>query len=419
MSETVPVWSDLMGGAIKTCYLSQSDSAIAEVGTIVVFNFTGYTIDNEGGISASPELVKRSDIPFESCENQRVQIGESDVIPGLELPLRQSRVNDHFLVRCNSRFAYASRGRPEIVSDTNKPDNTSTKAIPPDTDLEFEITILAFQDINNIGMPDPKPEDDPTLITKINVYQDIALRKEMGNRWFHYQDYLNAAGTYSKGAKKGDDYFGSLGPDEADIVNNTRDKDIWTAYLSCLNNLSACHISNQEYLKAKEVCIKVLTMDPNNIKALLRAARASLGLSSFEESQKCLETVLQIEPDNKLALQEKNKLLKAQRDYKQQQKEMGRNIAKKIAKDNAADKKGDSKKKESKKPTTTIDDDKDDKTTVNKSSTTNEKESKEKDAKTEVAPKKKETFESSNLIMLLATAVVTLVAAIIIATVKF
>ena len=51
MSETVPVWSDLMGGAIKTCYLSQSDSAIAEVGTIVVFNFTGYTIDNEGGIS--------------------------------------------------------------------------------------------------------------------------------------------------------------------------------------------------------------------------------------------------------------------------------------------------------------------------------------------------------------------------------
>ena len=58
-------------------------------------------------------------------------------------------------------------------------------------------------------------------------------------------------------------------PTSAPIRDTELGKKMWDVYISCLNNLSACHISSGDFAKAKEVCIKVLESEDTNIKALL------------------------------------------------------------------------------------------------------------------------------------------------------
>ena len=66
---------------------------------------------------------------------------------------------------------------------------------------------------------------------------------------------------------------------------------LMVAYISCMNNLSACHISMKEYAKAKDVCVRVLELEPDNLKALLRGAKAALALHEYDECSLCLENV--------------------------------------------------------------------------------------------------------------------------------
>jgi hypothetical protein len=142
--------------------------------------------------------------------------------------------------------------------------------------------------------------------------KELNLRKECGNRWFSYKEYGRAARAYSKGTKVADDYFNgkhqgqqqqepqqqqSSGSDDDSSAQqlaamqalqrsqadgtpiSPQEAALVEAYMGCLNNLAACHVCEGEYLKAKEMCVKVLEMNPSNIKALLRAAKSCLALS--------------------------------------------------------------------------------------------------------------------------------------------
>ena len=75
---------------------------------------------------------------------------------GLELALRNSRVGSHFFVRCTSKFAFGGEGRSALTSQTG---NGSGAAIPPDSDLEFEVIVYEHRCYDQGG------------------YQSIELRK--------------------------------------------------------------------------------------------------------------------------------------------------------------------------------------------------------------------------------------------------
>ena len=142
----------------------------------------------------------------------------------------------------------------------------------------------------------------------------------VGNRWFTYEDYARAARSYSKATKVADTYFnGSTAEKNNDIVEgvkqsytnsdttgnseeegvlanskanarlaelaeeeakkrqfDTKDEELLDIYVNCLNNMSACQLKLGEYTKAKDICVRVLEIQPDNLKALLRAAKAAL-----------------------------------------------------------------------------------------------------------------------------------------------
>ena len=197
-------------------------------------------------------------------------------------------------MRVNHRFAYGPTGR--------------VGTIKPDSNLEYDVVVhdIMF--------------DTSTYSDYYSLIDAITLRKECGNRWFSYNDFNKAGFSYSKGIKLA----------ECALNNETNQDKIQSLYIACLNNLAACHLSTAQFSKAKEICIRVLEMDPSNIKALLRAARTALALHDYEECDLCLETVLKIEPNNEQALNEMKRLKIAKYNYKINANNMAMKMAKSI-----------------------------------------------------------------------------------------
>ena len=313
---------DLLSSSILLLRSNNDDSndkRMAELGAIITCSYRTYLLSetllsssSSSSSSAADVASQPSSLPnmitikeIENCENVRVQIGENDVIPGLELGLRYAHIGDKFKIRVSNRFAYGPKGRSNSTPNNNN-NNDNDDSIPPDSNLEYDVII------HNIIF---NPEE-------YNIIEAITLRKECGNRWFSYNDFIKAAHAYSKGVKIA----------EANLTDeNDSNHDIIQAlYVACLNNLAACHLSAAQFSKAKEICIRVLELEPNNIKALLRAARTSLALHDYEECDLCLQLVLKLEPNNQQALIEIKKLKKAKYDYKISANNMAMKMAKSI-----------------------------------------------------------------------------------------
>lgn len=257
-------------------------------------------------------------ISLEERTLESFQLGENDMVKGLEIIFLKGnfRIGDKFRARIDSSLAYGDKGRPAIqLSNLIQP-------IPPNTDLEYMIEIA------DISYFYPYPHNfavdqntSKLIITKAIVSTDIDfntisesgvvaycnLRKESGNRWFKFQNFDLAANAYGRGAIIADAYM-KLGTD-------FDKKKMTELYIACLNNLAACHISRGNMIRAKAETRKVLEIDPNNVKALLRTARASLAIQDWEDCQNCLETIMNSQKPNdewyQFALIEMRRLEKA------------------------------------------------------------------------------------------------------------
>lgn len=91
--------------------------------------------------------------------------------------------------------------------------------------------------------------------------------------------------------------------------------------LDSLNNIAAVYLRQKQYHEAKQSAVEVLKQDPKNIKALLRAAKASLldPASTMEEVQAALQAA-----DNEITYkhpQEEKELKRLKAEYKRKHEE--------------------------------------------------------------------------------------------------
>ena len=192
--------------------------------------------------------------------------------------------------------------------------------ILPNADLEYYIEVTGHHEsaaaaaIAIASSSGTKVEGSVTDDPIVEVTAETELRKVCGNRWFSYGDFPKAGKSYAKGMQIAQNFLQNM-PDpevQADDVevlaegnvdgqqidgaaksngDAIRKGHLMVAYISCMNNLSACHISLKEYAKAKDVCVRVLELEPDNLKALLRGAKAALALHEYDECSLCLENV--------------------------------------------------------------------------------------------------------------------------------
>lgn len=116
--------------------------------------------------------------------------------------------------------------------------------------------------------------------------QQAAMEKDAGNDYFKRGDYTNAIESYTKGM--------ALDPTNPILPANR----------------AMALLKEQKYAAAEMDCMTALTLDPLYVKAYLRLGSAQFLMKKLQKAKETFEKVLQLEPQNKQAKLEIEKIEK-------------------------------------------------------------------------------------------------------------
>lgn len=235
---------------------------------------------------------------FQSAKDWLVVVADKDVVPALELGIRFLNIGDTGLIWSHSKFAYGPLERKH-----------GDYTLPPDSNVIYEVTVKSV-----IG---EEEQADPSFNIRASTAKKDIGNDAYANEWADGQGQQKAIRLYQRGAETLE-YLLQTNEDE-EIVENAR-----SVLLDCLNNVVAVYMRAKEYHLAKEAAVKVLTHDPDNFKALIRAAKASLldPASSYEEASAAINAAAERSPNDADVLRLKAQLKKQKQEYKKKSKEM-------------------------------------------------------------------------------------------------
>lgn len=126
--------------------------------------------------------------------------------------------------------------------------------------------------------------------------------KNRGVELFKDSRYVDASCRFSKGLK----ILCSLpiGVDEpVTEIDDVPLMDIQNLKVNLYNNLASCYFKCCDYQTVLELCEKVFEIDNRNVKALYKQGVALCELQDYEKAQASLMSLLEINSDNKAALE--------------------------------------------------------------------------------------------------------------------
>ncbi|EPZ35792.1 Tetratricopeptide-like helical domain-containing protein [Rozella allomycis CSF55] len=144
--------------------------------------------------------------------------------------------------------------------DTKETSNNSNQQMKPIIPQVFKAPVVQKQ---KIEAPD-------------SVTQAAEILKEQGNVYFKQGNYTDAEDKYTKGIE--------MLPAGHEL------------YICLLNNRASCRLKNGSYKSAEEDASKVLSFEPNDLKALLRRANAYEALEKFDKAQADYKSILTLDP---------------------------------------------------------------------------------------------------------------------------
>ena len=277
----------------------------AEMGDVVQIEYLGRTLPSLGteNLSEHPivnyihdhtnnKSMSNSQI-FTKVQNCFVTLGDGDVIPALEMAIRFLPVNAYGIVRAHPKFAYGLTGYKCNYRDGNE--NQNYHDHPPNSAAEFHIIVKSCISSGS-----------ETFLKADFVVKRGNSKKIMGNDIFKYeQNYLRALKLYQSSAQLMVSFVQALRDEEntslifEDISMNKEqiEAEARGIIVDCLNNTSLVHYKNGDFGKSKEIAASVITdWDPNNAKALFRAAKAAMmdPNSTYDEAKAAIDVAMQI-----------------------------------------------------------------------------------------------------------------------------
>lgn len=117
---------------------------------------------------------------------------------------------------------------------------------------------------------------------------EAIAQKETGNVLYRQQRYLDAFHRFNLSIRS----VLFLRDEMVDEVREKRD----ALYSTLCNNMAACQLKMRNYDHARVLATKSLTIDPNNLKALVRRSEAFVGLRMFDDALADARRVLDICP---------------------------------------------------------------------------------------------------------------------------
>lgn len=224
---------------------------------------------------------------FHQANDLLIVVGDKDCIPALEMGIRFLREGSSGVVYSHSKYAYGNLTR--VNGDYE---------LPPKSNVVYELHVKK-------------------IVLDASDTEIAASRKQIANDCYKNE--------WSNGHGKSRPLY--LYKKAADAMNNVLvdspdDKVARGILVDCLNNTAALHLRAKEYGKAKEAATLVLVQDPDNVKALCRAARAAMldPAGSYEESEAAIATAENLKPEDPDVIKVRGELTRRKRDYKKKSK---------------------------------------------------------------------------------------------------
>ncbi|XP_047111052.1 70 kDa peptidyl-prolyl isomerase-like [Schistocerca piceifrons] len=232
----------------------------------------------------------------EKFENLKIQIGDVEVIQGIDLALPLMNVGEVALLEVGPRFAYGNLGRSPVI--------------PPDAKLMYTIELLSAE-----GEPD---------LESLSIAQRREIgdkKRERGNWWFSRQEYSFAIQSYRRAIEFLDEAEGGFSIEKKDISEDAEKQlqELLEDRLKVFNNLAAAQMKIKAYDAALKSVDNVLRCQPQNVKALFRKGKILAAKGDTTAALSVLRNASQLEPESKVIKQEVQRLLDViKRDTKQE-----------------------------------------------------------------------------------------------------
>eukprot|EP00096_Caligus_rogercresseyi_P000700 TRINITY_DN1119_c0_g1_i4.p1 TRINITY_DN1119_c0_g1~~TRINITY_DN1119_c0_g1_i4.p1 ORF type:complete len:441 (-),score=135.44 TRINITY_DN1119_c0_g1_i4:405-1691(-) len=224
--------------------------------------------------------------PFDTRENVKYALGygfENKIPSGLETALKTMSPGERSEVTLTT---------PKYCEEVYTSFSVAKGSVP----LVYEVTLNSMEQSTDPWENSPAENLESAKSTKLK-----------GNEYFKKGDFSVAGKIYAKaqGFIKDSAGSGSTGAEWAEVSKSIR------------LNLAACHLKLSEHTEARSLCDELILGHPDCVKALFRRGEALLGLSEPALAKKDFKSVLDVEPDNKIA---RNRLLEATNKIADQKK---------------------------------------------------------------------------------------------------
>ncbi|KAM8750361.1 FKBP prolyl isomerase 16 [Acanthopagrus schlegelii] len=210
-------------------------------------------------------------------------IGEGDVNQALEECVLSMQRGEITLLLADSQYAYGLLGR--------EPD------IPAWAPLLYQLQLL-----------DIREKPDPLTLPVADRIRIGNQKRERGNFLFQREEYCLAARAYCMAL----DMLTTSSRDGSDGSVKAEEEEVQDYRVKCLNNLAAAQLKLERYDEALHTSRDVLTLEPNNVKALFRAGKLMSDKGEYKEAMEVLKKALKLEPATKAIHVELSKLVRRQ-----------------------------------------------------------------------------------------------------------
>ncbi|XP_028287989.1 peptidyl-prolyl cis-trans isomerase FKBP8-like isoform X1 [Parambassis ranga] len=210
-------------------------------------------------------------------------IGEGDVNQALEECVMSMQMGEITLLLADSQYAYGLLGR--------EPD------IPAWAPLLYQLQLL-----------DIREKTDPLSLPIADRIRIGNQKREQGNFHFQREEYSLAARSYCMAL----DVLTTRSRDGSDGGVQTEEEEVQDYRVKCLNNLATAQLKLEQFDEALHTSRDVLTLEPNNVKALFRMGKLLSDKAEYKEAMEVLKKALKLEPATKAIHVELSKLVKRQ-----------------------------------------------------------------------------------------------------------
>uniref|UniRef100_A0A672H465 peptidylprolyl isomerase n=1 Tax=Salarias fasciatus TaxID=181472 RepID=A0A672H465_SALFA len=198
-------------------------------------------------------------------------IGEGDVNQALEECVMSMQQGEIALLLADSQYAYGLLGRD--------PD------IPAWAPLLYQLQLLDVRD---------KPDSlSLSIADRIRIGNQ---KRERGNFHFQREEYCMAARAYCMAldvltTRRRDGSDGGVEPEEEEVQDDR---------VKCLNNLATAQLKLEQFDEALHTSRDVLSLEPDNVKALFRTGKLLSDRGEYKEAMEVLKKALKLEPATKV-----------------------------------------------------------------------------------------------------------------------